>query len=201
MISILAVTILSLIGWYCFVCIAPQGLRSVSRHSFWKLRDSFADEILNGNVDKSEAALVLLNRIEKVIQYIPDLTLWKLLFFPKPSDQHLEEFKSSDKLRIRLLNKHDKKVIEKHEKDFMQLFYFHIALTSPFGWIILVVALFCAVFVLVTKPIMTFTIGIKRAIGNALSKVVPPKVSRQFDFSLEMIAQQNQSNPVELCVG
>lgn len=141
MINYLMIVVGILLSWLGVFLLVPMMLRSISRHRMWEIRDQIADDILHEKIAKSDAAYALLDQIESRIKYAHRLKLWTIWCFPNPPQELTYEFDRRMQEQLKNITDHDREILIEHHWLMAKITFMHVALTSPFGWMISSVSL------------------------------------------------------------
>ena len=148
--NVIAISIVAILGWGTLFVFVPKMLRDISRHKLWELRDELANQILRGEIDKSEAALRLLRRIEIIIAFASKLSLIWMIFIPPTPPEVLKDIQETCAAELDAIDPSQRKILEDiHERLHHQIAV-HL-LASPSGWMVVLAAIPIAVLLMLKE--------------------------------------------------
>jgi len=132
---ILNVVGLTLFAWFGLIKLIPSCNLSVFRYRLWRLRDSLADDVLDGSFQDSTQPQILVRFLEGVIELAPEMGALKLVVM-RWSCRHVQTPELFDREALEALDPKDRAIMERRLNELRQIAVRHVLFGSPSGWML-----------------------------------------------------------------
>lgn len=136
----LMATILVLAGWTIFVFEVPSYTSSMFRYRLWRVRDSIADDVIDGVLSDSKGSQLLISEIENVINQAADVSLFKILLLGKMPSNIQKAIESERTESFRNLPVGEQNKLRAYRKEVYEIILKHCLIGCRSGWLFLVPA-------------------------------------------------------------